>query len=111
VLQEITALVESEARPGMLCSRLYREAVKLAVTRGFGPGRVFFIGHGLALEIDELPVLAKRYQSPLEEGMILAVEPKMVFPDKGAIGLENDYLVTPHGLEKLSHFEEDVIHL
>jgi Xaa-Pro aminopeptidase len=118
VLQEITALVESEARSGMLCSRLFREAAKLAETSGFGEyfmgfgrGKVSFVGHGLGLEIDELPVLAKRYHSPLEEGMVLAFEPKMVFPDKGAIGLENDYLVTSHGFEKLSYFEEDVIHL
>lgn len=118
MLQEVEALVESEAQPGVLCSYLYREAVRLTESRdfgeyfmGFGQGKVTFLGHGLGLEIDELPVLAKRYHSPLEEGMVFAVEPKMVFPGEGAIGLEDDYLVTSMGLRKLSHFEDGIIHL
>ncbi len=118
VLQEVKTLVESEARPGVLCSHLYREAARLAQARGFGEyfmgfgeGKVHFLGHGLGLEIDELPVLAKGYPSPLAEGMVFALEPKMVFPGKGAIGLEDDYLVTAMGLRKLSHFEDGIIHL
>jgi Xaa-Pro aminopeptidase len=116
VLQGVQALVEAEARPGTLCSHVYGETVKFVESRGFGEyfmgfgeGRVEFIGHGLGLEIDELPVLARRYHSPLEEGMVVAVEPKMVFPGEGAIGLENDYLVTSCGLRKLSHFPEEII--
>jgi len=118
VLQEVEALVESEARPGVLCSHLYGEAMRLAEARGFGEyfmgfgeGKVTFLGHGLGLEIDELPVLSKRYHSPLEDGMVFALEPKMVFPGEGAIGLEDDYLVTSCGLRKLSHFEDGIIHL
>lgn len=118
VLQEVEALVGSEARPGVLCSDVYQEAVRLAEGRGFGEyfmgfgqGKVHFIGHGLGLEIDELPVLARRYHSPLEERMVFAVEPKMVFPGEGAIGLEDDYLVTSAGLTKLSHFPDHIIHL
>lgn len=118
VLQEVEALVGSEARPGVLCSDLYQEAVRIVEARGFGEyfmgfgqGKVHFIGHGLGLEIDELPVLARRYHSSLEEGMVFAVEPKMVFPGEGAIGLEDDYLVTPAGLTKLSHFPDHIIHL
>ena len=118
VIQEVEALAEAEIRPGLLCSRLYRDAVELAETRGFGEyfmgfgqGKVDFIGHGLGLEIDEIPVLAKRYHSPLEEGMVFAIEPKMVFPGEGAIGLENDYLVTSHGVRKLSQFDGGIIHL
>jgi Xaa-Pro aminopeptidase len=118
VLRDIQALFESEARPGILCSHLYQEAVRLAEARGFGayfmgfgPDKVSFLGHGLGLEIDELPVLARRYPSPLEEGVVCAVEPKMVFPGEGAIGLEDDYLITDRGAKKLSHFEDGIIHL
>ncbi len=118
VLQEVQALVEAEARPGFACSQLYQEAVRLAEGRGFGAyfmgfgeGKVSFLGHGLGLEIDELPVLAKRYHSSLKQGMVFALEPKMVFPEEGAIGLEDDYLVTSRGLTKLSHFDNGIIHL
>ncbi|NIQ40106.1 MAG: M24 family metallopeptidase [Proteobacteria bacterium] len=118
VLHEVAALVESKARPGILCNSLYREAIKLVEGRGltayfmgFGDDKVQFLGHGIGLEIDELPVLAKRYPAPLEEGMVFAVEPKMVFPGEGAIGLEDDYVVTSSGLAKLSHFDDGIIHL
>ncbi|NIO05390.1 MAG: M24 family metallopeptidase [Proteobacteria bacterium] len=118
VLREVEALVESQAGPGVSCSHLYQEAVRLTKSRGFdlyfmgfGEGKVNFLGHGLGLEIDELPVLAKRYHPSLEQGMVFALEPKMVFPGEGAIGLEDDYLVTSRGIEKLSHFDDDIIHL
>ncbi len=118
VLREVEALVESQAQPGVSCSHLYQEAVRLTKSRGFDPyfmgfgeGKVSFLGHGLGLEIDELPVLAKRYHPSLEEGMVFALEPKMVFPGEGAIGLEDDYLVTSRGIEKLSHFDDGIIHL
>ncbi len=118
VLREVEALVESQARPGVSCSHLYQEAARLTESRGFDPyfmgfgeGKVNFLGHGLGLEIDELPVLAKRYHPSLEEGMVFALEPKMVFPGEGAIGLEDDYLVTSRGIEKLSHFDDGIIHL
>jgi Xaa-Pro aminopeptidase len=41
--------------------------------------------------------------------MIFALEPKFVFPSEGAVGLENTYLVTETGFEKLTPMEEGVI--
>jgi Xaa-Pro dipeptidase len=107
--------LEIMARPGVACSELYDRAMQLAGESGFikhflgFPESVAFIGHGVGIELDELPVIAHGFDTPLEEGMVFALEPKYVFPD-GAVGLENTYLVTRGGLEKLTVFEEDIIY-
>jgi Xaa-Pro aminopeptidase len=41
--------------------------------------------------------------------MTFALEPKFVFPSEGAVGLENTYLVTESGFEKLTLMEEGII--
>jgi len=70
---------------------------------------VRFIGHGLGLEIDEYPILTPRFNQKLEPGMVIALEPMFVFPDGGIIGLEDDYLVTAVGVERLTLTEQTVL--
>jgi Xaa-Pro aminopeptidase len=60
------------------------------------------VGHGGGIELDELPVLAARQEMPLEVGMVIAVEPKAIFPGRGVVGIENTWVVRPDGLERLT---------
>jgi Xaa-Pro dipeptidase len=76
---------------------------------GFGQGRVRFLGHGVGMEIDELPVLAPGFDRPLERGNVIAVEPKFVFPGRGSVGIENMYAVTADGWEKMTTASEELI--
>ena len=69
---------------------------------GHGEGRVPFVGHGIGLEMDELPLLGMGVNTHLEEGMVFAFEPKLIFPEKGVVGIEDLYLVCSHGVEKLT---------
>ena len=115
---EIHYLFVKEARPGVSSSDLYRLALKKAEKTGFGDhfmgygeGKVRFVGHGLGLEIDEHPILAPRFNQRLEPGMVIALEPKFVFPDKGVVGLEDDYLVTATGVERLTLTDQTIIKL
>jgi len=115
---EIHSLFVKEARPGVSCSDLYRLALKKAEKTGFGQyfngygeGKVRFVGHGLGLEIDEYPILAPRFNQRLEPGMVIALEPMFVFPGKGIVGLEDDYLVTATGVERLTLTDQTVIKL
>ena len=70
-----------------------------------------FIGHGIGLEINEPPVLTPRSKDVLQPGMVIAFEPKFVIPGVGAVGVENSYLITETGAEKLTRFEEEIISL
>jgi len=116
VAVDILKALEKMAKPGVLCSTLYDRAMQLAGDSEFGkhflgfPEPVTFVGHGIGIELDELPVMAHGFNIPLEEGMVFALEPKFIFPD-GAVGVENTYLVTKDGLETLTVFEEDIIYI
>jgi Xaa-Pro aminopeptidase len=70
-----------------------------------------FIGHGIGIEINEAPVLAPRSKEALVPGMVFALEPKFVIPSVGAVGIENSFLVTDNGVEKLTHCEEAIVPL
>ena len=78
---------------------------------GYGSDRVRFVGHGVGLELDELPVLAARQETPLEAGMIIALEPKAIFPGRGVMGIENTMVVTPTGLEQLNDLDDAIVYV
>ncbi|WP_167618872.1 M24 family metallopeptidase [Maribellus sediminis] len=64
---------------------------------GFGSRQVKFLGHGIGLTVDELPVVAKGFKLPLQENMVFAVEPKKGIAGVGMVGIENTFVVTPNG--------------
>lgn len=105
------------ARPGTTCADLYQLALRIATDEGLEANfmgtrqQAKFVGHGVGLQINELPVLTPRSKESLEEGMVFALEPKFVLPGIGAVGIENTYLVTSHGVEKLTNAPEEVIRL
>ncbi len=108
--------VTSHGREGVDCTEIYSRAyehVKKAHLEdhfmGFGEGQVSFIGHGLGLEINELPVITPRHMRVLKEGMVFAFEPKFIFPGEGSVGIEVDLIVRKHGLERIVDFPVDVV--
>jgi len=113
---EIHLRFQETAGPGVHCDALYAMALKEAERAGlqahfmgYGEGQVHFIGHGIGLEIDEFPIVAPGFRKPLEPGMVLALEPKFVFPGEGLVGLEDDYLVTPNGVERITLTDQTVM--
>ena len=104
----IADAVVAEARPGVPAGRLYEIALEEASRTPFadaflGSGRkVSFVGHGIGLEVDEPPFIARGVEMPLEEGMVFALEPKFVIPGFGVVGIEDTYRVTADGLERLT---------
>ncbi len=56
----------------------------------------------LGLQIDEPPVIAKGFDEPLVEGMVIALEPKRGVAGVAKVGTENTYLVTPNGGKRLT---------
>ncbi len=73
------------------------DEISLPNFMGYGNRRVRFLGHGIGLHVDELPVLAKGFDEPLQEGMVFAVEPKAGVEGVGMVGTENTFIVTPEG--------------
>jgi len=116
VAVEVMRKIESATRPGTVAGDLYEIGLETASRTPFAghfmgaPGyNVKFIGHGVGIETDEFPFIAKGSKTILAPGMTFALEPKFVFPSEGAVGLENTYLVTETGFEKLTLMDEGII--
>ena len=113
--QEIHDGVLDEVRPGADCEAIFFKTLRLAEKLGYRdsylgpPGlQTHFIGHGIGLELNELPFLAQGQSCPLEKGMTFAVEPKIVFPGEGSAGFENTVVVTQDGYEILTPLEREI---
>jgi Xaa-Pro aminopeptidase len=111
----IQNMIKLSAKPGVASGEIYDDALKKTQALGYGnyfmgvgPERIRFVGHGIGLEVDEFPFLAAGQKLKLQEGMVIAVEPKLVFPGKGVVGIENIHVVTRDGLEQLSGFNEEI---
>ena len=66
---------------------------------GFGNRMVKFIGHGVGLQFDEKPVIAEGFDDPIQEGMVISLEPKKGIANIGMVGIENTFIVTARGGE------------
>lgn len=95
--------IASMLKPGEIPSNIYNTIMRdvdetyIPNFMGYKSRRVKFLGHGIGLHVDELPVLAKGFDEPLQEGMVFAVEPKAGVDGVGMVGIENTFLVTPEG--------------
>ena len=120
-IHNVSLLIHNElkniTKPGIVCSDLYDKAYKIVEKEKLTPyfmgfrQQAKFIGHGIGLQINELPVLTAKSKEILEQNMVIAIEPKFVIPEVGAVGIENSWLITDSGIENLTIFEENIIQI
>lgn len=114
---EIQNTIAEKGKPGVSCEELYQMSLAIAKKYGFEKNfmgltqQAKFVGHGIGLVINELPVLCDRNKAVLEVGNSIALEPKFVFPEVGAVGTENSYVVTESDMKKLTSAPEEIIDL
>jgi Xaa-Pro aminopeptidase len=114
----IQATIKTALLPGAVCSEIFELAERMAAEAGLGdrfmggPGeQAKFVGHGVGLELDEMPVLAKGFNLPLQENQTIAVEPKFVFPGTGVVGIENTFVVSKDGGKTLTTLSDQLVEL
>jgi Xaa-Pro dipeptidase len=66
-----------------------------------------FVGHGVGLEIDEFPVLGP-VDHEIQPNMTVAVEPKMIYPEVGVVGIEDTFLTSEKGPERLTRLPQEI---
>lgn len=114
---QIEELMMQRAVQGATWGSIYDACLALARKMGHAehfmgtPDRqISFIGHGLGIEIDEYPFIARGFHSEtLEPGMAFAFEPKLVFPGEGAVGIENSFYLSEQGLKRLTFSSQDLV--
>ena len=94
-------------KAGVAVSDVYAAGVAPYIEAGFGdylPGR---IGHGLGLSLHEFPSLSKDSSLVLEEGMVVTVEPGLVFAGWGSTRHSDTVVVRKDGIEILTCSPEE----
>lgn len=115
VMLGIQAEVKSAAKPGVRSGDVYDLMLEGATKEGYadnfmgvGERKIRFTGHGVGLELDEFPFIAKGQDLVLEAGMIIALEPKVIIPGVGVVGIENTHVVRDSGLESLTRYPDAI---
>jgi Xaa-Pro dipeptidase len=113
--RKIHDAILDEVKPGADCEGIFKKALQLAGKLGYKdsylgpPGlQTRFVAHGIGLELNELPFIAQGQSYLLEEGMTFSLEPKIVFPGEGSVGIENTVVVTKNGYEILTPLEQEI---
>lgn len=103
-------------KPGVKAKDLWEKAEQMVTERDLKAyymghrQHAGFIGHGVGIEINELPVIAPRSRDVLSEGNVIALEPKFVIPHVGAIGIENTYAIRAGKVECLTNSPEEIVY-
>ena len=107
-MEEIAAAVRNSISGGDTCEVAWDIGQNMARNMGYDehlmgmpPEQARFLGHSIGLELDETPVVAKGFDIPLEVGGIMAIEPKVIYPE-GAVGIEDCWVRNEDGMECLS---------
>ena len=105
------------AKPGASWGGVYDECLQMACDMGYQDhfmgskgAQVSFVGHGVGVELDEYPFIARGFNDyALQENMVFAFEPKVVFPGLGAVGVEDTFWVGADGLKHLTFSNHELI--
>ena len=107
-LQAIKTYITTNLKPGTSLGQLFESVIELSKELGIDNNfmgsqadKSPFLGHGVGLELDELPIFYKKGHS-LEPGHVLASEPKFIIPNHKVLGIEDTYAITTTGNTILS---------
>jgi len=114
---EIEAAVAGWLNPGKTGREIFDLSLAMGERLGYqdrlgGPAgsKCGFVGHGVGLEIDEYPVLGP-VDHKIEANMTIAVEPKMIYPGIGVVGIEDTFLTTNNGVQRLTKLPQEIMRL
>ena len=86
----------------MTAEELWREMAKV-LGLDEGSGSVGRLGHGLGMQLTEWPSHMPGDKTKLEEGMVITLEPSLIFDEKKIMVLEENIVVRDGPAELLTY--------
>lgn len=108
-LQQANEQVEALLRPGITGKEAHMRAERILEENGFGGKMGHGLGHGVGLEVHELPVLSPRNEMPLVEGNVVTVEPGIYIPGKFGMRLEDFGVITEDGFDVFTQSTHEMV--
>lgn len=78
---------------------------------GYGDYFVHGTGHGVGLEIHEMPTISKKGSIVLDSGMVFTIEPGIYIPGKGGVRIEDSVVLTAEGAKPLNGVKKQLIEI
>jgi len=108
-VQAANTLGRKAARPGITGGELHEATQCNILMPEFDDYLRHATGHGLGLEVHELPRITTGCDMVLEPGMIFTIEPGLYLDGWGGVRIEDDVLITESGSETLTSFSRDLM--
>jgi Xaa-Pro aminopeptidase len=114
--QEVHGVLEAalqagaeQLRPGMEARAVDAAVRRIIDTAGYAKNFSHHSGHAYGIFQQERPYLIPAEPMPLEEGMIITLEPGIYLPGWGGMRLESNFVVTSDGSRRLDHFPATLV--
>lgn len=109
VLRHANETVEAALAPGMTGKEAHELAEQLLAEGGYAGKMGHGLGHGVGIEVHELPLLNARYDTPLVPGNVVTVEPGIYVPGEFGMRLEDCGVLTDGGYQVFSQLGHDLV--
>ncbi len=108
-VREANETVEAMLKPGVTGKAAHELAEYVLAQHGFAGKMGHGLGHGVGIDIHELPVLSPRNEAPLEVGNVVTVEPGVYLSGKMGCRLEDFGIITPDGFEVFTQSTHELV--
>lgn len=111
LLEGAMAAGERAIRPGRRASEVYQAVRAVLAEAGLADRFPHHAGHAFGLAGAEDPRLVPEDDTPLQEGMVLTLEPGVYVPGEGGMRLEDNFVVTADGCRCLNSYPRRLVSL
>jgi len=109
VVRQALEAAEAAARPDLTGQALDKVARDVLTERGYGAYFQHSLGHGLGLNVHELPRIGETATESLQAGNVITLEPGVYIPDFGGVRIEDDFVLTTGGVRNLTPYSRQLL--